>query len=187
MTKGRRPAKTWVALFRGINVLGSRVLPMKDLKTLMEKNDCRDVRTYIQSGNVVFRSQHSDAATLERRLREAVERSHGFAPHVLALTRRDLEKAAAGNPFPQAVADHKSVHVFFLAATPERPDTIGLDRLRKTSERFALKGRFFYLHTPEGFGTSKLAKGAERLLGVPATARNWRTVTTLLDLTKSAG
>src|SRR2546426_11855501 len=106
MTKGRHPAKTWVALFRGINVLGSRVLPMKDLKTLMEKNNCRDVQTYIQSGNVVFRSSLTDAAKLERRLREAVERSHGFAPHVLALTRRDLEKAAAGNPFPQAVAGH---------------------------------------------------------------------------------
>jgi len=186
MTKGRHPAKTWVALFRGINVPGSWVLPMKDLKTLMVKNGCRDVQTYIQSGNVVFRSPLSNAAKVERRLREAVERSHGFAPHVLALTRRDLEKAAAGNPFPEAVADHKSVHVFFLAATPEQPDTIGLDRLRKPTERFALKGRFFYLHTPEGFGTSKLAKGAERLLGVPATARNWRTVTTLLDLTKSA-
>ena len=178
--------KTWVALFRGINVTGNNMLPMDRLKTLMEKCGCREVRTYIQSGNAVFRSPLSDARSVERRLMKAVERGHGFAPHVLALTRRDLEKAAAGNPFPEAVADHKSVHVFFLAVTPERPDTIGLDRLRKTSERFALKGRFFYLHTPEGFGTSKLAKGAERLLGVPATARNWRTVTTLLDLTKSA-
>src|SRR5437899_1779416 len=134
MTRGRHPAKTWVALFRGINVLGRRVLPMKDLKTLMVKNGCRDVQTYIQSGNVVFRSPLSNAAKVEWRLREAVERSHGFAPHVLALTRRDLEKAAAGNPFPEAVADHKSVHVFFLAATPERPDTIGPLRRRREEE-----------------------------------------------------
>jgi uncharacterized protein (DUF1697 family) len=148
----------------------------------MEKNDCREVRTYINSGNAVFKSPVSDPRDLERRLSKAVERRHGFAPRVLALTRGELEEAAAGNPFPEAHTNHKSVHVFFLAAPPDRPDTDGLEHLRIQSERFALKGRFFYLHTPEGFGTSKLAKGAERLLGVPATARNWRTVTTLIEL-----
>jgi uncharacterized protein (DUF1697 family) len=158
---------------------------MKRLKTLMEKNGCRDVRTYIQSGNAVFSSPLSDPRSVERRLSKAVERGHGFAPHVLALTRDDLEEAAAGNPFPEALANHKSVHVFFLEAPPDRPDTDGLERLRKPSERFALKGRFFYLHTPEGFGTSKLAGRVERLLGVAATARNWRTVTTLIDLAVS--
>src|SRR5262245_22685190 len=130
---------------------------MKALKTLMERNGCRDVRTYIQSGNVVFRSALSDPKTLERRLTKAVEKSHGFAPHVLALARGDLEKAAAGNPFPEAAANPKSVHVFFLAESPKRPDKAGLDRVRIPSERFALKGRFFYLHTPDGFGKSKLA------------------------------
>ncbi|HEV8702390.1 MAG TPA: DUF1697 domain-containing protein [Candidatus Polarisedimenticolia bacterium] len=175
---------TWIALFRGINVLGNNPLPMKSLKTLLEKSGCREVRTYIQSGNVVFQSPPSDPRSVERRLSKAVERSHGFAPHVLALTRDDLEKAAAGNPFPEAAANHRSVHVFFLAAPPDKPDTAGLDRLR-TTERFALKGRYFYLHTPDGFGKSKLAARAERLLGVPATARNWRTVATLIEMTRS--
>lgn len=178
--------KTWVALFRGINVTGNNMLPMERLKTLMEKNGCREVRTYIASGNVVFQSPLSNARSVEQRLMKAVERGHGFAPRVLALTRADLEKAAAGNPFPEAQADHKSVHVFFLEAPPKKPDTNGLERLRAPSERFALKGRFFYLHTPEGFGTSKLAKGAERMLGVAATARNWRTVSTLVQMTKAA-
>ncbi|HKB07768.1 MAG TPA: DUF1697 domain-containing protein [Candidatus Polarisedimenticolia bacterium] len=177
--------RTWIALFRGINVTGNNMLPMKDLKTLMEKNGCRDVRTYIASGNVVFRSALKDPGDIEKRLTAVVEKKHGFAPRVLALTSDDLEKAAAGNPFPEARADHKSVHVFFLAASPSGPDTDGLERLRAPSERFALKGRFFYLHTPQGFGTSKLAKGAEKLLGVAATARNWRTVTTLIDMTTS--
>ncbi len=176
---------TWIALLRGINVVGNNALPMKTLKTLAEKNGCRDVRTYIQSGNVIFRSPLSDPRVVERRLSKAVERSRGFAPHVLALTRGDLEKAAAGNPFPEAAAHPQSVHVFFLAARPEAPDTAGLERLL-TTERFALKGRYFYLHTPDGFGKSKLASRAERLLGVPATARNWRTVTTLLGMARSA-
>src|SRR5262245_57661281 len=145
---GPSDMRTWIALFRGINVTGNNMLPMKDLKTLMEKNGCRDVRTYIASGNVVFRSALKDPGDIEKRLTAVVEKKHGFAPRVLALTSDDLEKAAAGNPFPEARADHKSVHVFFLAASPSGPDTDGLERLRAPSERFALKGRFF-LHTPQ--------------------------------------
>jgi uncharacterized protein (DUF1697 family) len=178
--------QTWVALFRGINVTGNNMLPMKDLKTLMEKNACRDVRTYIASGNVVFRCAIADPWSIERRLTAAVEKKHGFAPRVLALTLKDLEKAAAGNPFPEASGNPQSLHVFFLEERPKRPDTDGLERVRMSSERFALKGRFFYTHTPEGFGISKMARQAERFLGVAATARNWRTVTTLLDMMKSA-
>jgi uncharacterized protein (DUF1697 family) len=176
---------TWVALFRGINVGGNNMLLMKDLKTLMEKNGCRDVRTYIQSGNVVFRSSLTDPGDIERRLTAAVEKKHGFTPRVLALTLGDLEKAVAGNPFPQASRDDRSVHVFFLAEPPKRADTDGLERARASSERFALRGRHLYLYTPEGLGISKLGRQAERLLGVAATARNWRTVTTLLDMMKS--
>src|SRR5262249_6725694 len=147
-------ATTWVALFRGINVVGANLLSMKDLKTLVEKNGCRDVRTYIQSGNVVFRSAPCDPGTLERRLTRAVEKKHGFAPRVLALTKADLEKAAAGNPFPEAAGNPQSVHVFFLAESPREPDRAGLDRVRTPTERFELKGRCFYLHTPDGFGPS---------------------------------
>ncbi len=176
---------TWIALFRGINVGGTHTLPMKQLKSLLEKNDCCDVQTYIQSGNVVFRSALSDARRVERRLADVVAKSHGFEPRVLALTRRDLERAAAGNPFPQANEDPKSVHLFFLATSPKESDTAGLDAIRKGAERFELKDRVFYLHTPDGFGKSKLAERAERLLGVAATARNWRTVTTLVQMAKA--
>jgi uncharacterized protein (DUF1697 family) len=77
------------------------------------------------------------------------------------------------------------VHLFFLAKSPKKPDTRGLDALRTATERFELKDRVFYLHTPDGFGKSKLAARAERLLGVDATARNWRTVTALIEMAKS--
>jgi uncharacterized protein (DUF1697 family) len=177
---------TWIALFRGINVGGANMLPMKQLKLLLEKNDCSDVQTYIQSGNVIFRSALSDARRVERRLADAVAGSHGFEPRVLALTRQELERAAAGNPFARAnEEDPRSVHLFFLEASPKKPDTKGLDALRTATERFVLKGRVFYLHTPDGFGKSKLAQRTERLLGVAATARNWRTVTTLVEMTKA--
>jgi uncharacterized protein (DUF1697 family) len=171
--------KTYIALLRGINVGGSHVLPMKELKVVLENDGCVDVQTYIQSGNVIFRSAMSDAARLAKRITAAVSRSHGFEPRVLVLTRGEIESAATGNPFPEAVENPKSLHLFFLTEIPKKPDLKSCEALKAKSERFELKGRILYLHTPDGFGRSQLAKRAERLLGVEATARNWRTVTTL--------
>jgi uncharacterized protein (DUF1697 family) len=116
-----------------------------------------------------------------------VSRSHGFEPRVLVLTRSDLERAAKGNPFPEAEDNPKGLHLFFLAERPKKPDLKSLEALKAKSERFALKRKVLYLHTPDGFGTSKLAARAERLLGVEATARNWRTVTTLLKMATVSG
>jgi uncharacterized protein (DUF1697 family) len=175
---------TYIALLRGINLLGHNRLPMKELKRIIEQCGCIDVQTYIQSGNVIFRSGSTDTPRLAKQLAAAVSRSHGFEPRVLVLTQRLLTSAAAANPFPEAEANPATVHLFFLAERPRKPDLGSIEALRTKTERFALKGNVFYLHTPDGFGSSKLAKRAERLLGVDATARNWRTVTTLLDLAR---
>jgi uncharacterized protein (DUF1697 family) len=160
------------------------MLPMKELKATLEETGCVDVHTYIQSGNVVFRTAMSDAARLAKRLAATISTSHGFEPRVFLLTRGELERVAASNPFRQADENPKSVHVFFLAELPNKPDLKPLEAIKIQNERFELKGRIFYLYTPDGFGTSKLAARAERLLGVEATARNWRTVTTLLEMAK---
>jgi uncharacterized protein (DUF1697 family) len=153
---------TYLALFRGINVGGHNMLAMKDLVRLIEQNGCDGVRTYIQSGNAIFRSSTTGAERVAKLLAAAVSASHGFEPHVLVLTREELAKAAAANPYPDAVADPKSLHLFFLAQRPPRPDLESMEAIRAKTERFALKGRTFYLHTPKGFGTSKLAARAER-------------------------
>ena len=179
--------KTCIALFRGINVGGNHMLPMKALKALLEKNGCADVQTYIQSGNAIFRSTSGDAARLASRLTAAVSEGHGFEPRVLILTREELEKAVAGNPFPQAAENPKSVHLFFLVEEPRKPDLKALDSLKTANEALALKDRVLYLYTPDGFGQSKLPDRAMRLLGVEATARNWRTVTTLLEMARACG
>ncbi|MBC7819117.1 MAG: DUF1697 domain-containing protein [Planctomycetaceae bacterium] len=178
--------KTYIGLFRGINVVGRHIVPMKNLRLALEEAGCVDVHTYIQSGNVVFRSA-LDAAHLSTQLAAAAFRGHGFVPRVLVRTLAEFERAAAGNPFPEADDDPKSLHLFFLAKPAKKPDLKSLGALKTNTERFVLKGRVFYLHTPSGFGTSKLAKRAERLLGVDATARNWRTVKTLLSMAKEAG
>ena len=177
--------KTYIALFRGINVLGRNLLPMKALKVLCEKNGCVDVQTYIQSGNVIFRSARPDVSRIAKQLTGSVSKGHGFEPRVVVLTLGEIENAAAGNPFPEAAKDPKSLHLFFLAEVPKKPDLKSFESLKTPTERFVLKGRTFYLHTPDGFGRSKLAARAEKLLGVGATARNWRTVTTLVDIAKN--
>jgi uncharacterized protein (DUF1697 family) len=177
--------KTWIALFRGINVGGSRVLPMKALVAALEAIGCTGVRTYVQSGNAVFRSGESQAARLAARIRRAVGERHGFEPDVLLLAPVELERALAAHPFPQAASDPKSLHLFFLAEAPRQPDLEALQAIKGARESFALAGRVFYLHTPDGFGKSKLAARVERRLGVAATARNLRTVAALVELAKA--
>ena len=174
--------KTCIALFRGINVGGKNLLPMKDLVRILEGLGLRDVRTYIQSGNVVFAAGTDIGPGLAAAIGAAVETAFGFMPAVLLLTLPELEAAIAENPFPEAVTDPKTLHVNFLAAAPGAPDLDGLEALRTDSERFDLTDRRFYLHAPDGIGRSKLAARAERLLGVPMTGRNWRTVCKLREL-----
>ena len=176
--------KTYIALLRGINIVGNNRLPMKDLKLLLEQHGCVDVQTYIQSGNAILRSAIDDPARLAARVAAAVSRTHGFEPRVLLLTRSALVRAATANPFPEAADNPNALHLFFLAERPRQPDLKSMEALRVKTERFALKGKVLYLHSPDGFGASRLAARAERLLGVDATARNWRTVTTVLQMAK---
>jgi len=178
---------TYVALFRGINLVGRNRLPMKELKPVLEKSGCVDVRTYIQSGNVILSSPIADVEKLSKQLTAAVSKSHGFEPWVLLLTFAELKRAAAGNPFPAADKKPQTVHLFFLADAPKGHDLKAIEAIKTRTEAFALKGKVFYLYTPDGFGQSKLAARAEKLLGVAATARNWRTVTTLLGMAKITG
>ncbi|MBN1361110.1 MAG: DUF1697 domain-containing protein [Sedimentisphaerales bacterium] len=176
--------KTYGALFRGINITGRNLLPMKELVSLLEALGCRNVRTYIQSGNAVFRSDERDATPLARRIVAEIQKRRGFNPRVLLLGVDELEKAITGNPFPDAESEPGKLHVGFLVAVPPDPDLNKLEALRSRGERFALKGTVFYLHTPEGYGKSKLAASAERLLGVPMTDRNWRTVCKIREMVK---
>lgn len=173
---------TLIALLRGINVVGNNKLPMKALSALLTEMGLHDVRTYIQSGNVVFRCDQKNKAALAAKISSAVEVQHGFAPRVLLLDAAELREAIAVNPFPEATADPKSLHLFFLADVPQHPDLNSLEAIRTDSERYKLAGKVFYLHTPEGFGPSKLAARVEKLLGVPTTARNWNTVRKLAEM-----
>lgn len=177
-----RAGATWLALLRGINVVGKNKVPMKALAGALEAAGFQSVRTYIQSGNIVFRSLSDDPRALARQIEKLVERSFGCAPTVLVIGKAALAAAIRGNPFPQAQQNHKLLHLYFLASRPESPDIDSLARLDAGREAFALEGAVFYLWTPDGFADSVLRSRIERCLGVAATARNWRTVNELLKL-----
>jgi uncharacterized protein (DUF1697 family) len=170
----------YIALFRGINVGGNNILPMKELVPMLESMGAVDVKTYIQSGNVVFTSSQELAQSWCRWVEAAIQKEKDFRPKILLLTKKELAKAIANNPFP--TEDGKTLHCFFLAAQVEQEFLQQIAQIKTNSEKACLKEQVFYLYTPEGFGRSKLAARVEKLLGVPATARNWNTLLKLAQL-----
>jgi uncharacterized protein (DUF1697 family) len=173
---------TWILLLRGINVGGKNRLPMSELRHHLQSLKLEHVKTYIQTGNAIFQASKKTAATLPAQLASIIEQHHGFSPRVFLLSKEQLEKAIASNPFPEAEAAPKTLHLFFLASTPVAPDVESLTEVTLPSERFHLADDVFYLHAPEGIGRSKLAARIGRCLGVGLTARNWRTVRKLWEM-----
>jgi uncharacterized protein (DUF1697 family) len=170
----------YIALFRGINVGGSNILPMKELKNLLEGLGCEKVQTYIQSGNVVFINDNIQRRALGRRISAGIRKQFGFEPKVMLLDKAELLDAVNENPYK--TGEGKKRHFYFLDSLPENPDLDRLLALKSPSEEFMLKKNVFYLFAPDGIGRSKLAARVEQALGAAATARNWNTVSKLLSM-----
>ena len=175
-------ADGYVALLRAVNV-GGRTVAMDDLRRLFRDLGLDDVRTYIQSGNVAFRSPRP-VGELAPLVDEALAGRFGAGTIAVLRTGPELAGVLAANPFADRTSDPRSVHVMFLAREPG-PDA--LDSLRDSpaapSESFAVAGRHVYLHCPDGYGRTKLTNAFfERRLDTPATTRNWRTVAKLADM-----
>jgi uncharacterized protein (DUF1697 family) len=176
--------KTWIALFRGINMVGKHLLPMKELVVLLEELGARDVKTYHQSGNAVFRHRGKDAARIAARIGAAIGKQYGFEPRVLLLEVEEFARIMADNPFPEGESEPSLLCVVFLTGVPEHPNLDALEAVRKDSERFALRGRVFYMHAPEGLYRSKLAGRIERSLGVSVTGRAWSTLVKVMAMAR---
>lgn len=173
---------TWIALLRGVNVVGKNKLPMKEFAAALEDAGFKSTRTYIQSGNVIFRNGRSTARTLSARIEKLVLQQFGFAPRVIVITAAELAAAIRGNPFAEGQRNHKCLHLYFLSEKPSKPDLDSLLRVDSGRDEFALKGSVVYLYTPDGFAQSVLRPKLERSLGATATARNWRTANELLKM-----
>lgn len=170
-----------IVLLRGVNVGGKNKLPMKMFAGALDGLGCKNVKTYIQSGNAVF-----DGETSAADIAAAVKKAAGFTPHVFVATAAAFLKAARANPFAtEAAASGKSVHLFLLEEAPKAEAVEALGQLKRPREDFAIGGRTLYLHTPEGLAGSRIAEKIDRVLGFKTTARNWNTVEALLALAEN--
>jgi uncharacterized protein (DUF1697 family) len=174
--------KTYVALLRGINLGSHNKVPMADLRALVDELGAEDVETYVQSGNVVFKSADG-AAKLTRAIEQRIQRDLGLSVTVIVLTRPQLTKVLGGNPFAESKTQAAKLHVTFLAEKPARGKVGKLDPERGKPDEFRLVGQQIYLYCPNGYGRTKLTNAYfEKQLGVAATTRNWKTVTKLGEL-----
>lgn len=172
---------TYIALLRGVNV-GGKKLAMSRLAATLTDLGYDDVTTYIQSGNAIFRTSRTSEPTLVRTLERAIAASCGLSPRVLVRTREQLARVEAQNPFLRKRVDPKTLHVTFLGSAPSARARAGL-QVPPGPDELVVQGRAVYLRCPGGYGRTKLTNDFfERRLVAPATTRNWRTVTTLLDL-----
>ena len=172
---------TYLALLRGINVGGKNCLAMRDLVGIFAKAGCTDVQTYIQSGNVLFRSTRTVAESLPARVTEQIAKRYGFRISVVLRTAEQLAAAVRNNPFSSIPPE--MLHLYFLAGQPDPLRVAHLDPDRSKPDTFVLQGREIYLHLPNGMGRTKLTNAYfDSKLDTICTVRNWRTVLKLLEL-----
>ena len=143
---------TWVGLLRGINVGGKNLLPMTDLARLFEEAGCAGVRTYIQSGNVLFTASRAKAEKLPGLIAGGIADRFGYRVAVLLRTAAEMGEAIRQNPFLEAGAPENWLHVLFLAKQPDAGRVAALDPLRSPPDAYAVRGREIYLQCPTAWG-----------------------------------
>jgi len=172
-----------IALLRGINLAGKNRLPMKDLTQMFEDAGCTDVRTYIQSGNVVFSASAKLAARMSEVIPSAILKKFHISVPVIVRSADEFKAVVKGNPFLKAGEDLNSLHVAFLSSTPLPAHVAALDPNRSPGDRYVVRGADIYLCCPNGVGQTKLTNAYfDSKLKTISSGRNWRTVTTLLEM-----
>lgn len=177
---------TFIALLRGINVTGRNKIAMSDLRSLCADIGWTDVQTYIQSGNLVFNAAVAPPPSLEAELEQAVEARFGLTIPVIVRAAADWPVYIQGNPFPEESGREPNLVMLALSKSPPHQDAASSlqDRVAN-GERIVQVGDALWIHYPDGVGRSKLSPALfDRLVGSPVTARNWRTVLRLDELTR---
>lgn len=178
---------TYIALLRSVNVLGKNMIRMPELVLAFEKAGFKEVRTYIQSGNVIFGSAEESCQTLAERIRELVKKQFGLTLQVLVLTPQELSEVVSNNPFTlRAGIDLTRLHVTFLDRDPEPAKTEKLLTYKYPPDELIISGKAVYMHCPDGYGRTKFHNTfIEKKLDVHATSRNWNTCLKLVELCRN--
>ncbi|HEX9429511.1 MAG TPA: DUF1697 domain-containing protein [Candidatus Bathyarchaeia archaeon] len=174
----------YVAMLRGINVGGQKIVKMESLRKSFESLGFNRVRTYVQSGNVVFEASKGSSDNLSRKIREKILSDYTLSVPLIVRTSGEMRKVVSDNPFlKDRGTDHSKLHVTFLSELPAKATLRKLDALNSPSDRFHIGSREIYLYCPDGYGRTKLSNSAfEKLLSVEATTRNWKTVNALVKI-----
>ena len=176
--------KTYIALLRGINVSGQKIIKMDRLRESLKQLDFAKTQTYIQSGNIIFSCEKTDHLILETKISKLILENWDFEVPVIVRELGELIKIKNGNPFLKDVGiDTSKLHVSFLSNTPKKESINGLSNFKSPSEQFIIIEKEMYFYFPNGVGKSKLTnKLLERKLSVTCTSRNWRTVNKLIEI-----
>jgi uncharacterized protein (DUF1697 family) len=174
-----------ICMLRGVNVGGHNMIKMDALKALCVSLKLKDPQTYVQSGNVIFRTEEKDQEKLTRRIQDAIEKTVGFRPGVMLRTLAELQQVVARNPFAKRSGiEPGKLLVNFLAADPgkqAREKALAIKMIGP--EEMHLVGREAYIYFPNGQGRSKFPWTAiERALGTSGTGRNWNSVAKMLEI-----
>jgi|SRR5215469_11158591 len=173
-----------ISMLRGVNLGPHNRIKMDALRAVYESLKFEDPRSYVQSGNVIFRTKEKNGPQLAKKIQAAIQKKFGCCPEVILRTPDEMRKAVAANPFPERTAVEPSkVLVTFLAAEPAREAEANLDKFKGFPEELRLKGRELYIYFPNGAGRSKLPWSAvDKMLKVTGTARNWNSVQAMLEI-----
>jgi uncharacterized protein (DUF1697 family) len=168
----------YVSLFRGINVGGNQIVRMDTLKALHTSLDLRDVQTYIQSGNVVFTSDNTDVAQIQKDIESGFAQTFGFPVKVMVRTASELNAIIENNPFQnQPMRESKWIIALFLESDPISTALEDIQKVYTGPEEIHIIGKEAFIYYPEGMGRSKLTNTLlEKKLKTAGTARNWNTV-----------
>ena len=174
----------YVSMLRGINVSGHKQIKMSRLQELFEALGFGQVKTYIQSGNVVFRARQNSPQDVSRKIEEKILSDFGFSVPVISKTPAELGKTLQDNPFlKKRGVDLSKLHVTFLSQAPAETGLKKLEALKAGPDQWQCRVREIYLYCPDGYGRTKLSNNAlEKVLMVTATTRNWRTVNQLYQM-----
>ncbi|MFE4896820.1 DUF1697 domain-containing protein [Peribacillus butanolivorans] len=174
----------YIAFLRGINVGGHNKIKMQELRNLLTNMGLDKVNTYIQSGNIVFQSDEN-AEQLQHQIEQEIRNYFGFSVTVILRTVTELEQIINNCPYPvNLLLEGESVHLSLLAKEPSKEGINHLLDLKSEMEECYIKGKEVYLYLRQGVRNSKLSSQLQKL-GVPATARNWKTIKKLETMVKA--
>ncbi len=173
-----------ISMLRGVNVGGHNKIRMDEVRALYQSLKLRDAQTYVQSGNVIFRTDERDLVLLSKRIQNGIERKLGFRPAVIVRTASELRDVIGRNPFTKRRGIEPSkLLVSFLATDPGAEAREKVLQIKCDPEELRVEGRELYIYFPNGIGRSKLPWAAmEKALKTPGTGRNWNSVTMMLEM-----